>query len=208
MKKIFKTTALLIAVAVIAVSCGSPSQEKTIKSLREAITGETGASAKYQAFSIKAAEEGYYNIATMFAAASAAEAIHVSNHNAVLVKLGEEIFVPVINKPVVKSMAENLQDAIDGELYEANEMYPAFIAIAKAEKSKDALTSFSWAKDTESEHARLYAEALNILLMNGDDVMVASEWYLCTKCGNLFNTVEGVESCPVCALKASSFEAF
>ena len=208
MKKIFKMTALFVAIAAIAVSCGSPNPEKTIESLKAAITGETGAGAKYQAFSAKAAEDGYNNIAAMFAAASAAEAVHVNNHNAVLVKLGEEVFVPVIEEPVVNGMAENLQDAIEGELYETNVMYPEFITIATKEKAKEAITSFSWAKDAEAEHARLYAEALNILLMNGDDVMVAAEWYVCTKCGNLFNTIEGVDSCPICALKSTSFEKF
>jgi len=208
MRKIFQLTALLVAIAAIVVSCDSPNREKTIKSLQDAITGETGATTKYQAFSVQAAENGYYNIAAMFAAASAAELVHINNHNAVLVKLGQEVFIPVIEEPVVNSTAENLQDGIEGETYEATVMYPEFIAIAKAEKAKEAITSFSWAQEAEAEHARLYAEALNILLMNGDDAMVAAEWYLCTKCGNLFNTIEGIESCPICALKSTSFEKF
>ena len=208
MKKVFQLTALFVAIAAIAVSCGNPKPEKTIENLKAAITGETNAGAKYQAFSAKAAEEGFPNIAKMFAAASAAEAIHVKNHNAVLTKLGEEPFNPVAETPQVNSTAANIQDAVEGEIYESTVMYPGFITEANAEKCAAAVTSFTWARDAEGVHAQRYAEALSILETTGGDATVAAVWYTCPKCGNLFNTIEGLESCPFCAAKSSSFEKF
>ena len=208
MKRIFQLTTLFATAAVVVVSCAGPKPEKTIENLKAAITGETNASAKYKAFSAKAAEEGYFNIAKMFAAASAAETIHVKNHNAVLTKLGEEPFNPVAETPVVNGTAANLWDAIEGEIYECTEMYPEFIDVAAVEKCTDALTSFTWASDAEATHAKLYGKVLDILTATGEDATVASVWYTCPKCGDLFNTIEGVASCPLCATKSSAFEKF
>ena len=206
MKRNFKLTALFMAVVAIAVSCSGST--KTVENLKAAITGETNASATYQAVSAKAAAEGYYNIAKMFAAASAAEAIHVKNHNAVLVELGEKAFNPTAGTPKVSSTADNLQAAIEGETYEYTIMYPDFIAIAEKEQSFDAFNSFSLASDAEATHAMLYSQALNILRETGSDETVASEWYVCPKCGDLFDDIEGVDNCPLCGVRSSAFLKF
>jgi len=208
MKRLFELTVLFIAVATFNVSCGSTKFKKTIENLKAAITGETNASATYQAFSAKAAEEGYPNIAMMFAAASAAEAIHVKNHNAVLVKLGEEAFNPSPEKPTVNTTVDNIKAAIEGETYEFTVMYPEFIAIATTEQCTDALTSLNWANDAEKTHARLYTQTLEILKTTESDETVASVWYTCPKCGELFNTIEEVNRCPLCGTNSSAFLKF
>ena len=208
MKRVFKLTVLFVAVAAFAVSCGSKNCERSIGSLKEAITGETGASATYKAFSEKAAEEGYPNIAKMFAAASAAEAIHVKNHNTVLAKLGKEEFNPIPDKPAVGATADNIRAAIEGETYEFTVMYPGMIAIANEDKCADVLTTFTWATTAEATHAKLYAQALQILKSTESDEGVASVWYTCPKCGELFNTIAGVSNCPICAFNSSSFLKF
>ena len=208
MKRIIQLSVVCIAVVAIFVSCGSPKPEKTIENLKAAIKGETNASATYQAFSGKAAEDGYPNISKMFAAASAAEAIHVKNHNAVLAKLGEEACTPTADTPKVSAMAENLQAAIDGETYEFTVMYPGFIDIAVSEKCNDALTSFTWANDAEITHAKMYTEALKVLIATESDETVAPVWYVCPKCGDLFNTIEGLDNCPLCGTKPSTFLKF
>jgi len=48
-------------------------KEKTISNLQEAFNGESNATARYAAFSRKAAEEGHKEIALLFKAASMAE---------------------------------------------------------------------------------------------------------------------------------------
>jgi rubrerythrin len=208
MKAIVTFAALFVAVALIPVSCSNAKPEKSIENLKAAISGETGASATYKAFSAKAAEEGYPNISKMFAAASAAEAIHVKNHNAVLTKLGQNEFKPTAGAPKVNGTAENIQAAVEGETYEYTVMYPGFIAAANIEKCDDAITTFTWASDAEAVHAKLYSQALNILKTNGNDETVASVWHVCPKCGDLFNTIEGVVGCPFCGTKPASFLKF
>ena len=205
MKSVIKITMMFLLVGIVAVSCSSPKPEKTIENLKDAITGESNASATYKAFSAKAVEDGFPNIAKMFAAAAEAEAIHVKNHNAVLVKLGEQAFTAKLETPTVADMITNLEEAIKGETYEFTVMYPGFLTIANDEKAKDAITSFTWACDAEKTHAKLYTQTLNILKATGSDATVSSTWYTCPKCGDLFDTITGVSSCPMCATNPASF---
>jgi rubrerythrin len=199
---------MFLLVGIVAVSCSGAKPEKTIENLKEAITGESNASITYEAFSAKAAEDGFPNIAKMFAAAAEAEAIHVKNHNAVLVKLGEQAFTAKLETPTVADMVSNLEAAIEGETYEFTVMYPGFLTVANSEKAKDAITSFTWANEAEKTHARLYTKALNILKATGSDETVSSTWYTCPKCGDLFDTIEGVGGCPLCATNPASFLKF
>lgn len=208
MKSLIKTMALLVSFIAILTSCSSPKPEKTIENLKAAITGETGASTKYAAFAQKAADEGYPNISKMFKAASAAEAIHVKNHNAVLTKLNEANFEATPDAVTPDSTAINIKNAIEGETHEFTSMYPDFLKVAKDEKCKDAITSFTWAQDAEKKHAELYASSLNILKLTGSDKTVPATWYVCPKCGNLYQSIDGVETCELCATKSASFEKF
>jgi rubrerythrin len=205
MKKTIQLTALFVAIVAIAVSCSS---KKTVANLQAAITGESNASATYQAFSAKAAAEGYPNIAKMFAAASTAEAIHVKNHNEVLVEMGEKAFTATVGTPNVSATADNIQAAIDGETYEYTVMYPGFIEEAIAEERFEALNTFSLASGAEAVHAMLYSKVLNILKATGSDEEVASVWYTCPICGDLFDDIEELSRCPLCGASPDSFLKF
>ena len=79
----------------------------------------------------------------------------------------------------VKTTAENLKAAIEGESYERDTMYPDFLKQARVEKNKAALQSFTYAKTAEAEHAKLYAQALQ----NLDDWKTARTFYVCQVCG-------------------------
>jgi len=200
--------AILIAADLISISNLKSAPTQTIENLKAAIEGESNASAMYKAFSAKAAEEGFSNIAKMFEAAAEAEAVHVKNHNAVLVKLGEPEYKPEIKTPEVGDTQANLKTAIEGETYEYTKMYPGFIVKAKAEKSSDALKSFTWARDAEFTHAQLYSKALKILSETGSDETVSSAWFICLKCGDLFDSVEDLKACPLCGTNPTLFLKF
>ncbi len=158
----------------------------TTDNLKEAFAGESMANRKYLAFAKKADEEGLKQVAKLFRAAAAAETVHAHNHLGVL---GE-----------IKSTGENLKWAIEGETFEFNEMYPAYIEEAKKEGNKDAAWSFNLANQVEQIHAGLYKKALDNLGSNED-----VDYYVCKVCGN---TVENEPSgkCPICGAPASEFE--
>ncbi|MEP7106359.1 MAG: rubrerythrin family protein [Ferruginibacter sp.] len=159
---------------------------KTIENMQAAFKGETTASAKYAAYSKKAEQEGYYEIALLFKAASAAENIHASNHKAVLQESG--IAVPAI-KPefTVKLTKENLEDAIKGETYEATTMYPGFITTANEAGDQLALISLTYAYKTEKKHRVMYENAL-VALLNNTVKTLPSLFYVCPTCGNTYET--------------------
>src|SRR5665648_227347 len=52
----------------------------SFQNMQDAFKGETTASAKYAAYSKKAEEEGFHEIALLFNAASKSEKIHATNH--------------------------------------------------------------------------------------------------------------------------------
>ncbi len=159
---------------------------KAEKDLQEAFAGESQANRKYLAFAKKAEQEGFKQVAKLFRAAAEAETVHAHNH---LKELGG-----------IKGTRDNLEEAINGESYEFQKMYPQMIEDAKAEANNGALRTFSYANDVEKVHAALYKKALENLGKNPD-----VDYYVCQVCGY---TAEGgiPDECPVCKAKKQAFK--
>lgn len=152
---------------------------KTYDNLMEAFAGESQANRKYLAYAEQADKEGHASVARLFRAAAAAETVHAHAHLRVAGKIG--------------TTAENLKDAVEGEIHEFKNMYPAMIDEAKAEGNNAAVRTFSFANEVEKIHAGLYQNALDTL-----DAGEAVEYYhVCRVCGH---TVAGdpPDKCPVC----------
>ena len=158
----------------------------TENNLKTAFAGESQANRKYLAFARKADEEGYPGVAKLFRAAAEAETIHAMSELKAL--------------EIVKSTAENLQTAIDGETYEFTEMYPDFIALAEKDGNSAAKRSFHLANEAEKVHANLYKKNLGDLEQKAD-----AEFYVCEMCGNI---TEGSQpdKCQICGAPASKFK--
>jgi rubrerythrin len=197
----------LVAILLVSfVSFTGYSQSKplnTIRNLKDGIKGETTASAKYAAFAEKAKKEGQTAIAKLFEAASKSESIHATNHRKVLTEMGEnmESFSP---KFEVKTTAENLQSAIDGETYEVTTMYPQFLKEANMENMPKAKKTFTWAIDTEKKHQQFYATALNSYKSNSVKTLPAG-YAICPVCGNTFDASKADARCSFCYTGQSKF---
>ncbi len=195
-----------LLVAVFMISC-SKNPVKTIENLKAAYNGESTASAKYAQFAAKASEEGFDTIAKMFLATSKAEAIHADNHKKVLEKLGVKVDAPELGQIDVKTTAENLADAINGESYEVETMYPGFISVADSEQVADAKKSFTWAWDTEKKHQEFYKKALETITA-GNETGLPLEWYVCPVCGNTYDAATVKPECDFCMTKQEKFFKF
>lgn len=199
MKKIYSY--LVVVIALVGMVACTPSHDKTIANLKAAIDGESTASAKYAAFAEQAAKDSLFTIEALFKATSQAEAVHIKNHQAVLVTLGVTDYQGNVAAFDVKSTAENLQAAIDGETYEFTTMYPGFIADAEKEKVQGAIVSFNYAQDAEKDHAKIYANALSQI---ATPAALANVYYICPKCGNVYAGIPA-ELCELCQTSSDQF---
>ena len=160
----------------------------TSDNAKAAFAGESQASRKYQAFSEKAAEEGFKNVATLFKAASEAEMIHAKKLLKVLAMIG----------PTEK----NLEASIAGETDEFTIMYPGFIKVAEAEKKTDAILAFTHAMKAEQVHAALYKKALDAIKAGHD--LGREKIFLCPVCGNIEFGI-APDKCPICGVFGKQF---
>lgn len=161
---------------------------KTQDNLAAAFAGESQANRRYLAFAKQADKDGFPQIAKLFRAASAAETVHALNHLRIM--------------GGIRSTAENLQEAIEGETFEFTEMYPKFLEVAGEEGENQASWSFNIANQVEEIHAGLYRAAAEAVKKGND--LEEVDYYVCQVCGN---TVENSppEKCPICNAPASSF---
>ncbi len=166
-------------------------RKMTEKNLGDAYAGESMAYMKYNIWADKAEKEGLKNVARLFRAISQAEKVHATNHWRAL--------------GMIKATKDNLQQAIDGETYEVEEMYPAFKAVAELQGEKAAVLSTNYALEAEKIHAEMYTKALQIVT-TGKDSQVG-DIYVCEVCGH---TVEGEapDTCPICGVKKDRFSKF
>lgn len=203
MKKLNVLTGVLVAILLMVGSVNlQAANDKTVKDLQAAFTGETTASAKYSEFAKKAREEGKQKVAVLFEAASKAESIHAGNHKAVLQQL--KASVPVVTpKFEVKSTAENLKDAIEGESYEIATMYPEFIKDAQGENVNLAMVSLNYAFQVEKKHKALYEKALKAL-NEGQEGSLSSTYMICATCGNTYEN----EAPARCGISMTSKDRF
>jgi len=153
--------------------------------LYKAYEGESKASVRLKVFADKADQEEFASVAKLFRAVAESEAIHARN----MLRLLKE----------VKDTETNLSDSLASEQKIAQVAYSSFIAQAEAEENKPLVTMFTWARDVEDQHAKLYEKALEHLLAEEEPT-----YYVCDICGYVSDgTVP--EKCPVCQNPAKVF---
>lgn len=163
----------------------------TEENLAAAFAGESQAHVKYLVFADRAEKEGRTNIARLFRAASFSEQVHATNHLRALGQVG--------------ATADNLAAAIAGETFEVEEMYPAYLEVARLEGNDQAQRSMRSALEAEKVHARLYQEVKKSADAGADASLGTVQ--VCGVCGY---TLEGEapDKCPVCGAKKEMFRAF
>ncbi len=157
----------------------------TEENLHAAYTGEAKAVVRLNAYARKAVEEEYDGLAKLFRAVAASESVHAFNN----LRLLKDI----------KDTETNLQEALASEQKIAEVGYTSFIAEAEAEGKEAVAQLFTYARDVEDRHAKLYEMALQHLV--GDEV---PEYFVCEVCGYVADTFLP-DSCPICGAPAEKF---
>ncbi|MBN1954398.1 MAG: rubrerythrin family protein [Anaerolineae bacterium] len=161
------------------------------ENLQAAFAGESQAYTRYTIYAQKAEKENLPEVARLFRAIAQAELVHATSHLRVMGGVGMTV--------------DNLQEAIHGENYEVEEMYPAFHAVAELQDEQAAVRSHKWAYEAEKVHAGLYQMARQAVLA-GQDAEVGAI-HVCSICGW---TVEGEapDRCPLCGAPKDKFIKF
>jgi rubrerythrin len=176
-------------------------ESATLRNLQTAYAGESNARIRYRLFAVQADMDGYKDVASLFRAAARAEQIHAENHAKVIRSLGAEPKRAI--QPVqVHHTAINLEEAINGEEYERDVMYPEFVAEAKESRQNAAARTFSYALEAEAEHAKLFRTALEGLKVDQGEVC----YYVCPVCGYTTADINLVR-CAICNNPRERFES-
>lgn len=202
MKKMMLSMITVFAMAITSLSAEESAVKGTLDNLQAAYNGESNAKARYDAFALKADDEGYKSVAALFRAASRAEGLHAGKHAVQIKALGAEPQA-MIAMPEVKSTKENVEAALKGETAEKDSMYPDFIKQAEADKNAGAAMSFKGALATEKSHAELFKTALSEL-----EAWKApgKEFLVCLVCGYTTMNTPSLLKCPICAAPRSKFD--
>lgn len=174
----------------------------TQDNLRSAFGGESMAHMRYRIWGEKANKENFPTVARLFLATSDAEEVHASLHFNAMKDIRGDFAVTSMAGFGLTSTSENLQGAIDGEVFEYTQMYPAYIAVAEMQEEKAAVRAMKYAIEAEKIHAELFGIAKDAVDQGKD--LEAEEILLCPICGFISLTGEE-DTCPLCNAKKELF---
>ena len=167
---------------------------KTEANLMAAFAGESQARNKYTYFASKAKKEGYEQIAALFLETADNEKEHA------------KMWFKLLQGGEIKSTAENLKAAAEGENYEWTDMYAGFAKVAKEEGFDRIAYLFEEVGKIEKEHEARYLKLLDnvenelVFSKDGDKI------WKCRNCGHICIGKEAPKVCPVCEHPQSFFE--
>lgn len=167
---------------------------KTEANLMTAFAGESQARNKYTYFASKAKKEGYEQIASIFEETANNEKEHA------------KMWFKLLNGGDIKSTAENLKAAAEGENYEWTDMYKEFAKTAKEEGFDKIAFLFEEVAKIEKNHEERYLKLLgnvdnNLVFKKGEETV-----WICRNCGHVYVGKEAPKVCPVCSHPQSYFE--
>ena len=167
---------------------------KTEKNLMEAFAGESQARNKYTYYASKAKKEGYEQIAALFQETADNEKEHA------------KMWFKLLEGGEIKSTAENLLAAAEGENFEWTDMYDRMAKEAREEGFDRIAFLFEQVGKIEKEHEERYRK----LLANVEEgkVFEAGEVKIwkCRNCGHIVVGTKAPEVCPVCVHPKAFFE--
>jgi len=169
--------------------------------------GESMAHMRYLIFADIAEREGFKNVARLFRAIAFAEQVHARNHYQRLEKLKAPLKVVAEAPFGPGDTAKNLELAIMGEKFEVEEMYPAYIELARMQGDKAAEATFRYALEAEKIHLKLYQEALEHV-KKGEDMPIDGYIWICPVCGHTAIGRDPPPKCPICATLGKDFVKF
>jgi rubrerythrin len=165
---------------------------KTEENLMTAFTGESMARNKYGHFAEIARKEGYRYIAKILEETSENERYHALEELTLL--YGE------------RTTIQNLKEAIAGERYESEEMYPTFAREAEVEGHRRAEVLFAQIAKIEKEHKERFQKLLEMIESGMVFKREKPIKWKCSVCGYVYEGTEPPKRCPYCKRPREYYE--
>lgn len=192
---------LLILSVMLCIS-GFP-QNKTSGYLTEAYRFESGNSALFTAYAAQAEKEGAVRVALFFRAIAQSASVHAGNFQKILSQMGITVS-PSKPQIVLRTPRENVEEAFHSVRMEAGIKYAEYMEQAKAEGETNALKALRWAKETEQESLELYTNVISALADDKSSTLPSIYW-VCPKCGNLYDVAAPEKECSFCYTERGKF---
>jgi len=165
---------------------------KTTENLKAAFAGESQARNKYTFFAKVARKEGYHYIARIFEETAFNEMQHAKDHLKLLDGIGDTL--------------TNLKEAMSGEDYEVESMYPQFAKEAEEEGQTLAKIAFEQVAKIEAHHRARYKKLIEMVEAGTIYQREAPIKWKCGVCGYIVEGTEPPPKCPSCKHSREHFE--
>ena len=194
MKRVFfGLFALLLVVSAAVAAEGLRTEVRLI--VEKALAGERDAIARYEAFAVKAEEEGYPGAASLFRAAARGEKAHANRFARILKQHGHNVLDAAGHHPLVGGTADKLRAAAAAEAAERDGIYRDAVETCRLHGAEDLAKIFDQTRDSEVEHNNLCQAAAR----NLDSMKQDKKYYVCNECG--YTTDVKLPLCAACRSK-------
>ena len=167
---------------------------QTEKNLMAAFAGESQARNKYTYYASKAKKEGYEQIAALFLETAENEKEHA------------KMWFKYLEGGEIKSTAENLLAAAEGENYEWTDMYAEFAKVAREEGFEKIAKQFEGVAAVEKEHEERYRKLAENIETAQVFAKAGITVWVCRNCGHVHVGETAPVVCPVCFHPQAYFE--
>lgn len=168
---------------------------KTEKNLYKTFAGESRARNKYTFYAEKAGEEGLQYIKSVFLQTAENEMAHA-----------REVFRRYLK--LVKSTAENLQDASEGESLESSKLYKEFEQVARSEGFTEIADFYKELREVEEHHMERFSYIRKNLINGKEFKRNQDVMWQCMNCGYIYIGKEAPEICPLCKFPRGYFKIY
>lgn len=199
----FRCFSLFVLVIVFVGCCQAPVD--SIDNLSMSTSVIFNRKVRYEAFALRAREEGLVNVANMFDALACSEAIQLTNQRQVLSHYGVTDTTIILENYTVGLTLENLNATIALEENEYAILYPKFNATALKEGAQDLETQFYNLAASARKHTSILRNTARVLAEPDGDSLVVRSWSICPTCGFVYVTAYLVDKCDYCHCKGSDF---
>ena len=158
--------------------------KKTQENLKTAFIGESEARNKYTFYAYIARKEGYHYIAKIFEETAENEKYHAMEEIKLLLR--------------DSSTLGNLKEAVGGENYESESMYPQFAKEAEMDGHQAAAILFTQIAKIEKHHRDRFRKLLELVDNKTVFKRDAPIKWKCSVCGYVYEGTEPPPRCPYC----------